>query len=93
VSIIRRDQAKEGRRSGPKALIKYRRRQAKRGQVADSGAIEAIRLHKYIPDCAHGAILVTTRNKIVGQKLTRGRCLIKVSSMNEAEFIELFASN
>jgi hypothetical protein len=58
--------------------------------IADSGVAEAIPLRKYIPDCSHGAILVTTRNKIVGQKLTRGRCLIKVSPMNEIESIELF---
>src|SRR5579862_1380519 len=58
--------------------------------IVDSGAVKAIPLRKYIPDCSHGAILATTRNKIVGQKLTRGRCLIQVLPMNEAESIELF---
>jgi len=60
--------------------------------IADSnGGPEVIPLSKYIPDCSHGAILVTTRTKIVGQKLARGRCLIKVSPMNEGESVELFS--
>jgi hypothetical protein len=58
--------------------------------IADSQAVEAIPLSKYIPECSHGAILVTTRNKIVGQKLARGRCLIKVLPMNKEESVELF---
>jgi hypothetical protein len=58
--------------------------------IADSGAVEVIPLSIYIPECSHGAILVTTRTKIVGQKLGRGHCLIKVSSMNEKESVELF---
>jgi tetratricopeptide (TPR) repeat protein len=58
--------------------------------IADSKAVEAIPLSKYIPECSHGAILVTTRTKIVGQKLARGRCLIKVLPMNKEESVELF---
>jgi tetratricopeptide (TPR) repeat protein len=59
--------------------------------IADPGGPEVTPLSKYIPDCSHGAILVTTRTKIVGQKLARGRCLIKVSPMNEGESVELFS--
>jgi hypothetical protein len=33
--------------------------------IADSRAIEVIPLSKYIPKYSHGAILVTTRTKIV----------------------------
>lgn len=58
--------------------------------TADSGAVEEIPLSKYIPECSHRAILVTTRTKIVGQKLARSRCLIKVLPMNEGESVELF---
>src|SRR5437016_5031963 len=58
--------------------------------TADPQAIEAIPLSKYIPKCSHRAILVITRNKIVGQKLDRGRYLIKVIPMNKEESVELF---
>ena len=58
--------------------------------IADSQAVEAIPLSKYIPECSHGAILVTTRTKIVGQKMARSRCLIKVLPMNKEESVELF---
>jgi tetratricopeptide (TPR) repeat protein len=59
-------------------------------KIADSQAVEAVALSKYIPKCSHGAILVTTRTKIVGQKLARSRCLIKVLPMNKEESAELF---
>jgi hypothetical protein len=58
--------------------------------IAESQVVEAIPLSKYIPECSHRAILITTRTKIVGQKLTRGRCLIKVLLMNKEESVELF---
>ena len=58
--------------------------------ITDSEAVEAIPLNKYIPKWSHRAILVTTRTKIVGQKLSRGRCLIKVLPMNKEESIEIF---
>ena len=57
--------------------------------VIAAGDDKTVPLSKYIPECSHGAILVTTRTKIVGQKLARGRCLIKVSPMNEDESVEL----
>ncbi|KAK3332561.1 hypothetical protein B0T19DRAFT_415984 [Cercophora scortea] len=42
-------------------------------------------LARYIPDCTHGAILVTTKNKEAGLKLTRGKHLIEVGKMNQDE--------
>ncbi|KXX75211.1 Kinesin light chain [Madurella mycetomatis] len=42
-------------------------------------------LGKWIPECAHGSILITTRNKMVGSRLTRSKCLIKVGNMDEGE--------
>ena len=42
-------------------------------------------LGKWIPECAYGSVLVTTRNKVVGLRLTRGRCLIEVGEMDEGE--------
>ena len=42
----------------------------------------ALNLARYIPDCPHGAILVTTRNKQVGIRVTRGRGLVEVPSMD-----------
>ncbi|KAH7115443.1 hypothetical protein B0J13DRAFT_403765, partial [Dactylonectria estremocensis] len=35
-------------------------------------------LARYLPECAHGTILVTTRNKQVGVRLTKGRRPIEV---------------
>ena len=46
-------------------------------------------LGKWIPECAHGSVLVTTRNKVVGSRLTRGKCLIEVGKMDEAESRQL----
>jgi tetratricopeptide (TPR) repeat protein len=47
------------------------------------------KLGRYIPECAHGLILVTTRNKQVGLKLTRGKPPIEVGSMTSHEISEL----
>ncbi|KAI1433920.1 hypothetical protein GGR50DRAFT_704951 [Xylaria sp. CBS 124048] len=49
-------------------------------------------LSRYIPECAHGAILITTRNKQVGAQLTRGSRLIEVGKMNDNESGELLAT-
>ena len=46
-------------------------------------------LGRYIPECSHGALLVTTRNKQTGIKLTRGRSLIEVGPMDQAESSQL----
>ncbi|KAK4248954.1 Tetratricopeptide repeat-domain-containing protein [Corynascus novoguineensis] len=46
-------------------------------------------LERYLPECRHGAILVTTRNKQVGVKLTKGKHLIEVGKMDEGETDQL----
>jgi len=46
-------------------------------------------LDNFIPICSHGAVLVTTRNKQTGIKLTRGRSLINVGPMNQEESDQL----
>ncbi|KAJ4288699.1 hypothetical protein N0V88_007230 [Collariella sp. IMI 366227] len=44
---------------------------------------------QYIPECAHGSILVTTRNKEVGSRLTRSGRPIEVKKMDDSESKEL----
>ena len=46
-------------------------------------------LGRYIPECAHGSILVTTRNKQTSSKLTKGRRPIEVGKMGEVETDQL----
>ena len=43
----------------------------------------------YIPDCDHGNVLITTRNKAVGVKLAPGRAPIEVDKMSDDEADEL----
>ncbi|KAH7309524.1 P-loop containing nucleoside triphosphate hydrolase protein, partial [Stachybotrys elegans] len=40
---------------------------------------------EHLPECAHGALLVTTRNKQLGIKLAKGQCVIGVDRMDEDE--------
>ena len=42
-------------------------------------------LKHYIPECSHGAVLITTRNKQVGIRLTQGQIPIEVVDMDEEE--------
>lgn len=42
----------------------------------------ASNLARYIPDCPHGTILITTRNQQVGIRITRGRGLVEVPPMD-----------
>lgn len=46
-------------------------------------------LVRYLPECAHGTILITTRNKQVGVRLTKGQQPIEVLRMNEDESEQL----
>jgi len=46
-------------------------------------------LARHLPECAHGAILVTTRNKQTGLRLTYGKGLIEVGQMDEDESDQL----
>ncbi|KAF4342119.1 kinesin light chain 1 [Fusarium beomiforme] len=43
----------------------------------------------YIPECAHGSILITTRNKQAGIRLSRGKIPIEVGNMNDQETSKL----
>ena len=47
------------------------------------------RLKQYIPECNHGHIPVTTRDKKAGVKFTRNEDLIAVQEMDSTESIEL----
>jgi hypothetical protein len=42
-------------------------------------------LARYIPECSHGSILVTTKNKETGVRLTRSRGVFKIGHMDPAE--------
>ncbi|KAK4117981.1 hypothetical protein N657DRAFT_659810 [Parathielavia appendiculata] len=46
-------------------------------------------LGQHVPECAHGSVLVTTRNKEVGSRLTRGGRPIEVKKMDDSESKEL----
>ncbi|KAH0527489.1 hypothetical protein TsFJ059_002489 [Trichoderma semiorbis] len=46
-------------------------------------------LARYLPECAHGTILITTRNKQVGVRMTKGQQPIEVLRMNEEESAQL----
>lgn len=43
----------------------------------------------YVPNCKYGTIIITTRNKQVGSKLTKGLNLIEVNGMDETESASL----
>jgi len=63
------------------------------GQPAESANTGTSKLDgnlaRYLPECAHGAILVTTRNKQTGSRLTYGKGLIEVGEMDEDESDQL----
>lgn len=42
-------------------------------------------LARYLPDCVHGSLLITTRNRQVGVRLTKGQQPIEVPLMNIEE--------
>ncbi|KAH0425739.1 hypothetical protein CcaCcLH18_10784 [Colletotrichum camelliae] len=42
-----------------------------------------------IPECSHGSVLITTRNKQAGLKLTRGKPPIEIQRMTETETTQL----
>ncbi|GKT84617.1 kinesin light chain [Colletotrichum tofieldiae] len=49
-------------------------------------------LGRYVPDCAHGSVLITTRNKQAGLGLTRGHSPIEVKKMTDPEAHQLLCS-
>ncbi|KAL4732589.1 hypothetical protein ACLX1H_001607 [Fusarium chlamydosporum] len=46
-------------------------------------------LAEFLPDCAHGTILITTRNMQVGSRLLKGKRPIEVNKMDEHEATQL----
>ncbi|KAJ4002988.1 hypothetical protein NW766_012638 [Fusarium irregulare] len=46
-------------------------------------------LAKFIPECAHGTVLITTRNMQVGSRLLKGKRPIEVGKMDEYEATQL----
>ncbi|KAL7916973.1 P-loop containing nucleoside triphosphate hydrolase protein [Trichoderma austrokoningii] len=58
--------------------------------TSPSEAQEEKNLARYLPECAHGTILITTRNKQVGVRMTKGQQQpIEVLRMNEEESAQL----
>ncbi|OIW22782.1 hypothetical protein CONLIGDRAFT_664815 [Coniochaeta ligniaria NRRL 30616] len=47
-------------------------------------------LGRYLPECSHGTILITTRNMQTGLKLTKGKRPIEVEKMDGDETTQLF---
>jgi tetratricopeptide (TPR) repeat protein len=56
--------------------------------TADTSSLEG-KVGSYIPDCAHGSILVTTRNKETGSRLVYGKRPIEIRQMDEDESDQL----
>jgi Tetratricopeptide repeat len=55
----------------------------------DGTPAQAANLARYLPECPHGSILVTSRNKQAGSRLTQGNRAIEVSKMDEDESDQL----
>ncbi|CAH0036183.1 unnamed protein product [Clonostachys rhizophaga] len=58
-----------------------------------SDITEPENLAQYLPECPHGSLLITTRNKQAAVRLTKGRGLIEVPSMNDIEAVKLLRSS
>lgn len=50
---------------------------------------EACNLSAYLPECRHGSLIATTRNKQLGVRLAKGQQPTEVISMNENESVQL----
>jgi tetratricopeptide (TPR) repeat protein len=59
------------------------------GPVNASSSSHEESLGRYLPECPHGAILVTSRNKQAGSRLTKGKRPIEVGKMDEGETDQL----
>ncbi|TQN70002.1 hypothetical protein CSHISOI_05627 [Colletotrichum shisoi] len=42
-------------------------------------------LGRYVPECGHGSIIITSRNKQTASRLVRGKSLLEVGAMSERE--------
>ncbi|VUC33292.1 unnamed protein product [Clonostachys rosea] len=63
----------------------FRSQQDRPSVIATDSSHRDYNLGRYIPDCRHGSILVTTRNKQTGLKLAQGKSLIEVGDMRNNE--------
>lgn len=65
----------------------------RQAEVTDADATSItnseVNLGRYIPECAHGTVLITTRNKQVGSRLTRGIPPIGISKMDDSDCCQL----
>jgi tetratricopeptide (TPR) repeat protein len=59
------------------------------GSANASSSSHEERLGRYLPECPHGAILVTTGNMQTGLRLTKGKRPIEVGKMDESETDQL----
>ncbi|KAF5589649.1 gamma-glutamylputrescine oxidoreductase [Fusarium subglutinans] len=50
-------------------------------------------LSRYLPTCPQGKLLVTTRNRQVAVRVTKGRCFIEIPRMTESEAHELLGGH
>ncbi|KAL2199552.1 hypothetical protein P885DRAFT_66493 [Corynascus similis CBS 632.67] len=50
-------------------------------------------LARYLPECLHGIIIITTRNKQAGSRLTKGKRLIEVGFMDDGETNQLLRAH
>ncbi|KAK4223173.1 P-loop containing nucleoside triphosphate hydrolase protein [Podospora fimiseda] len=57
--------------------------------VSRDGLKDEGSLGKYIPDCAHGSIIITTRNKETASRLVKGKRPIEVEKMDQEESKQL----
>lgn len=56
--------------------------------TADASGLEG-RVGSYVPECAHGSVLITTRNKETGSRLAKGKRPVEVEKMDEDESDQL----
>lgn len=62
---------------------------SQKSDVSDAQHQQGDRLARYIPDCNHGSILLTTRNKQIGIKFGQGNPPIEVTKMTDDEAHQL----
>lgn len=55
----------------------------------DSTSREDSYLGRYIPECRHGSVLITTRNKQAGLSLAQGKAPIEIEKMSQSEAKQL----
>ncbi|KAL2142256.1 hypothetical protein VTI28DRAFT_1393 [Corynascus sepedonium] len=50
-------------------------------------------LARYLPECLHGTLIITTRNKQAGSRLTKGKRIIEVGFMDDGETNQLLRAH